>query len=127
MNRKSLIAGGLAGALAASSGASVVFADWCADDPAIQVGPSQVVYLTDQADSSHLASLQAVRYRVLGSPQLSDGLHVTLLVYVPTDASGNSFDVQYTISTGPNGTGNVLASGKTESGNIVIVQFVIPS
>ena len=127
MNRKFLIAGGLAGALAASGGATAVFADWCADDPVIQVGGGQVVYLTDRADSAHLASLQAVRYSVLYTEQRQDGKHVTLLLYVPADASGESFDVQYTISTGPNGSGSVLASGETESGRIVIVNFVVPN
>jgi len=127
VNRKFLIAGGLAGALAAGSGASVVIADFCADDPVIQVGPNQVAYLTDQADSSHLPSLQAVKYRVLHTEQAADGTHVTLLLYIPNDPNGDSFVVQYTISTGPNGSGTLLAQGETESGEILIVQFVLPN
>jgi hypothetical protein len=127
VNRKFLIAGGLAGALATGSGASVVVADFCADDPVIQVAPGQVVYLTDQADSSHLASLQAVKYRVLHTHKSEDGTHVTLLLYVPSDPTGDSFDVKYTVSTGPNGSGNQLASGTTESGKVVIVHFVVPN
>ena len=127
MNRKFLIAGGLAGALAAGSGASVVIADFCADDPVVQIGPDQVVYLTDQADSSHLASLQSVKYRVLHTNQSADGTRVTMLLYFPSDPTGESFDVQYTVSTGPNGSGSVLASGETESGKVVIVNFVAPS
>ena len=127
MNRKFLIAGGVAGALAAGSGASAVFADFCADDPLIQIGDGQVVYLTDQADASHLASLQAVKYRVLHTNRSADGTHVTLLVYVPSDPTGESFDVSYTVSSGPNGSGNVLAQGQTESGKVVIVHFLLPN
>lgn len=127
MNRKFLIAGGLAGALAAGSGASVVFADFCADDPVIQIGDGQVAYLTDRADSSHLASLQAVKYRVLHSKPSADGTHVTMLLYVPSDPSGEPFDIDYTVSTGPDGSGNVLAQGETESGKVVIVHFVLPN
>jgi hypothetical protein len=127
VNRKFLIAGGLAGVLAVGNGASVVMADFCADDPVIQVGNGQVVYLTDEADSSHLASLQAVKYRVLHTDRTADGTHVTLLLYFPNDSNGASFDVDYTVSTGPNGSGNVLAQGHTESGKAVVIQFVLHS
>ena len=128
MNRKFLLAGGLAVALAAGSGASVVIADFCADDPVIQVAPGKVVYLTDRADGAHLSSLQAVKYRVLYT--YTDGAgrtHVTLLVYVPSDPSGESFALGYTVSTGPDGSGLVLAQGETESGKVVIIQFILPN
>ena len=128
MNRKFLLASGLAGALAAGSGVSVVIADWCADDPMIQISPGHVVYLTDAADSSHLASLQAVTYRVLQTSTDQDGTHVTLLLYFPNDfVTGDSFNLSYTISTGPNGSGNVLAQGQTESGQVLIVNFTLPN
>jgi hypothetical protein len=128
VNRKFLLAGGLAGALAAGSGASVVIADFCADDPIIQIAPGKVAYLTDQADSPHLASLQAVKYRVLHTSTDQDGrTHVTLLVYVPSDPSGDSFDVKYTVSSGPDGSGEVLADGETESGKVVIIHFILPN
>jgi hypothetical protein len=118
----------LAGALAAGSGASVGIADWCADDPIIQVAPGHVVYLTDTADSLHLASLQAVQCRVLQTSTDEDGtIEVTLLILVPNDPTGASFDVSYTISTGPNGSGNVLAQGQTQSGQVVIVHFDLPA
>ena len=128
MNRKFLLAGGLAGALAAGSGASVVIADFCADDPLIQITPGQAVYLTDTADSSHLASLQAVTYKVLQTATDSNGVtHVTLLIYFPNDLTGADFNVGYTISTGPNGSGNVLAQGTTDSGDLLIVNFTLPN
>ena len=128
MNRKFLVASGLAGALAAGSGASVVIADWCADDPMIQIAPGKVAYLTDTADSSHLASLQAVQYWVLNTSNYTDGTtKVTLLIYVPSDPSGQSFDLSYTISTGPDGSGNVLAEGRAESGQLLIVTFALPN
>lgn len=128
MNRKFLLAGGLAGALAAGSGASVVIADFCADDPLIQILPGRAVYLTDTADSSHLASLQAVTYQVLQAAPDSQGtVHVTLLIYIPNDPTGASFQVSYTISTGPNGSGNVLAQGTTDSGDFLIVNFTLPN
>ena len=128
MNRKFLLAGGLAVALAAGSGASVVIADFCADDPIIQIAPGKVVYLTDVADSAYLANLQSVKYRVLHTHVDGQGrTHVTLLVYVPSDPSGDSFDVKYTVSTGPNGSGLVLAEGETESGKVVIIHFILPN
>jgi hypothetical protein len=127
VNRKFLLAGGLAGALAAGSGASVVIADFCADDPMIQVTPHHVVYLTDYADSSHLASLQAVKYRVLHTSTDDDGrTRVTLLIYLPSDPTGD-FEAKYTVSTGPNGSGRVLAEGETESGRVAIVYFSLPN
>jgi hypothetical protein len=128
VNRKFLLASGLAGVLAAGSGASVVIADFCADDPIIQIAPGKVVYLTDRADSSHLASLQAVKYRVLQPSTDGAGrTHVTMLIYVPSDPTGESFDVKYLVSTGPNGSGDVLAEGETESGKVVIVHFILPN
>ena len=128
MNRKFLVASGLAGALAAGSGASVVIADWCADDPMIQIAPGQVVYLTDSADGSHLASLQAVQYQVLNTSTGQNGhTEVTLLLYFPNDPTGSSFDISYTISTRPNGSGKVLAEGHAESGQALIVTFDLPN
>ena len=127
MNRKFLLAGGLAGAMAVGGGASVVIADFCADDPMIQVAPNRVVYLTDYADPQYLTSLQAVKYAVLGS--YSDGsgaLHVTLLIYIPDSPEGQ-FETRYVISTGPNGSGNVLATGTGQSGGLIIVRFVVPN
>jgi len=127
VNRKHIIAGGLAGALAASTGASAVFADWCADDPAIQIA-GKTVYLTDYADQAYAIDLQAVQYRVLYTHRDKAGqLHVTLLVYVPSHPTGEDFDTRYVVSTGPNGSGNVLAQGKGHSGRVVIVQFVLPN
>ena len=53
--------------------------------------------------------------------------HVTLLVNVPSDPSGDSFDVKYSVSTGPNGSGLMLAHGETESGKVVIINFILPN
>jgi hypothetical protein len=128
VNRKFLLASGLAGALAVGSGASVVIADFCADDPIIEIAPGKVVYLTDYADSSHLASLQAVKYRVLHTHTDRQGrMHVTLLIYVPSDPTGESFDASYVISTGPDGSGTVLAQGESGSGKVVVVHFILPN
>ena len=126
MNRRYLLAGGLAGAMAIGTGSSVVIADFCADDPVIQVAPGQVVYLTDYADSQYVDGLKAVKYRVLYTYRDQAGhLHVTLLVYVPSAATGDQFDINYVISTGPDGSGNVLAQGHGQSGQVLIVRFVV--
>jgi hypothetical protein len=127
VNRKFLLAGGLAGAMAIGSGATVVIADWCADDPMIQVSPTQVVYLTNYADTQYLASLQAVQWRVLATYlDASGALHVTLLIYIPNSPQGQ-FDTRYVISTGPDGSGNVLVTGEGQSGSLIIVRFVLPN
>jgi hypothetical protein len=93
----------------------------------IQVAPNQVVYLTNYAESEHLASLQAVQYRVLYTYTDANGrLHVTLLIYIPNAPQGQ-FDVRYVISSGPDGSGNVLVQGDGHSGKILIVRFLLPS
>ena len=126
MNRKYLLAGGLAGALAIGTGSSVVIADFCADDPVIEVAPGKVVYLTDYADSQYFDSLKAVRYRVLNTHSDQAGhLHVTLLLYIPSAPTGDQFAISYLISTGPDGSGNLLTRGDAQSGQVLIVRFVV--
>jgi hypothetical protein len=126
VNRKYLLAAGLAGAMAIGTGSSVVIADFCADDPVITVAPNKVVYLTDYADSQYLDSLKAVRYRVLYTYGDQSGrLHVTLLIYIPSGPTGDQFDIDYVISTGPDGSGTVLAKGHGQSGQVLILRFVV--
>lgn len=110
MKKKMLAAGGAVAAVSAAGAFSSAFADWCADDPAIQIG-SQTVYVTQYApDAEYAADLAAAKYQVrvlnIGSAQL-----VTIAVNnPPVDAgTGQPYEVYDVVSTGPNGTGTVLA------------------
>jgi hypothetical protein len=110
MKKKILAAGGAVAAVGVAGAFSSAFADWCADDPAIQIG-NQTVYVTQYApDAMYADELAAATYQVrvlnLGPAQL-----VTIAVNNPKvdDQTGKPYEVIDVVSTGPNGTGKVLA------------------
>lgn len=97
-------------AVGAAGAFSSAFADWCADDPAIQIG-DRTVYVTQYApDAMYADEIAAANYQVrvlnLGAAQL-----VTIQVNNPKvdDQTGQPYEVIDVVSTGPNGTGQVLA------------------
>ena len=110
MKRKIIAAGGAVAAAGAAGAFGSAFADWSADDPAIQIG-GQTVYVTQYTpDARYADELAQATYQVrvlnLGGSQL-----VTIAVNNPRldDQSGEPYEVIDVASTGPNGTGTVLA------------------
>lgn len=111
-------------AVGAAGAFSSAFADWCADDPAIQIG-DRTVYVTQYApDSKYVDELGAARYQVrvlnLGGSSL-----VTIAVTTPAvdDQTGQPFEVIDIVSTGPNGTGTVLARAHGSSQYPTVLVF----
>ena len=105
-----MAAGGAVAAVGAAGAFTTAFADWCADDPAIQIG-DKTVYVTQYApDSKYMDELHSAKFQVrvlnLGPSQL-----VTIAVTTPRvdDETAQPFEVFDVVSTGPNGTGTVLA------------------
>lgn len=124
MKKKLIAAGGAVAAVGAAGAFSTAFADWCADDPAIQIG-TQTVYVTQYApDSMYLDELQKATYqvRVLN---LGDTRLVTIAVVTPPvdDQTGQPFQVMDVVSTGPNGTGTVLARAAGQSNYPTVLIF----
>lgn len=124
MKRKMLAAGGAVAAAGAAGAFSSAFADWCADDPAIQIG-DQTVYVTQYApDAGYADELAAATYQVrvlnLGQNRL-----VTIAVNNPPvdDQSGQPYEVLDVVSTGPNGSGTVLARSSGTSSNPLVLIF----
>lgn len=119
-----MAAGGAVAAVGAAGAFTTAFADWCADDPAIQIG-DKTVYVTQYApDSKYMDELQAAKFQVrvlnLGVSQL-----VTIAVTTPTvdDQTGLPYEVIDVVSTGPNGTGTVLARAHGNSRHPTVLVF----
>lgn len=119
-----MVAGGAVAAVGAAGAFSGAFADWCADDPAIQIG-DRTVYVTQYAtDAKYADEVGAASYQVrvlnLGVSQL-----VTITVTNPPldDETGRGYEVWDVVSTGPNGTGDVLARAHARSDNPVVLVF----
>lgn len=128
MKKKILAAGGAVAAVGAAGAFTSAFADWCADDPAIQIG-SRTVYVTQSApDAEYAADLAAATYQVrvlrIGPAQL-----VTITVNnPPVDAqTGKAYEVYDVVSTGPNGTGTVLARSYGTSRYPTVLIFKLES
>ncbi len=121
-----MAAGGAVAAVGAAGAFTSAFADWCADDPAIQIG-DQTVYVTQYApDSKYMDELHSARFQVrvlnLGVSHL-----VTIAVTTPIidDETGQPFEVIDVVSTGPNGTGTVLARahGNSQRPNVLVFKL----
>lgn len=124
MKKKMIAAGGAVAAVGAAGTISAAFADWCADDPAIPIG-DRTVYVTQYAnDSMYADELAAATFQVrvlnLGVSQL-----VTITVNNPKvdDQTGRPYDVMDVVSTGPNGTGQVLARAHGASERPIVLIF----
>lgn len=124
MKRKIIAAGGAVAAVGAAGAFTTAFADWCADDPAIQIG-DKTVYVTQYApDSSYMDELHSAKFQVrvlnLGGAHL-----VTIAVTTPhvDDETGQPFEVIDVVSTGPNGTGTVLARAHGHSQYPTVLVF----
>jgi hypothetical protein len=106
--------------------------EWCSDDPAIHFrdgsGHIQTVYLTtfgEGVEHSHAVSAEAYSY----GTEIGDHGHKTtvkLTVFVPDD-SRRHFHVRCVVSTGPGGTGIVLAHHDGESGHNSDLEFELKS
>ncbi len=108
----------------AMSDAAPLLGEWSATDPAIRIGDT-IVYLTQYAPDARAASARfGVRYKV-HSVRLGDRSRlVTLVVYVQEDvATGRRFDTVNIVSTGPNGSGTILARGFGRSDHPSVLVF----
>jgi hypothetical protein len=113
--------------LTAISGAA---SEWCSEDPVIHFvdagGHSQTVYLTaygEGVEHSHAVSAMAYTY----ATEYGDHGHKTkvkLVVFVPDDCR-HHFHVRSVVSTGPGGTGVVLAHHDGDSGHNSGLEFEI--
>lgn len=124
MKKKLAAAGGAVAAVGVSGALSTAFADWCAFDPEIKIG-NQTVYVTQYApDSMYMDELAAAKFkvRVLNLP---DSKLVTIAVTTPRvdDQTGQPFEVIDVVSTGPNGTGTVLARSHGHSNYPTVLVF----
>jgi len=124
VKKKILAAGGAVAAVGAAGAFTSAFADWCADDPAIQIG-DRTVYVTQYApEAEYAADIAAATYQVrvlnFGAAQL-----VTIAVNNPkVDAqTGKPYEIYDVVSTGPNGTGTVLARSYGNSQYPVVLVF----
>lgn len=109
---------------------SGVASEWCSEDPAIHFtdasGHGQTVYLTAYGDGvEHSRAVSAVAYAL--STEYTDHGHrttVKLVVFVPDDCR-HHFHVRDVVSTGPDGTGLVLARHDANSGQRSDLDFEI--
>jgi hypothetical protein len=114
------------------AGTTAAAAEWCSDDPAIYLvdaaGNRHTVYLTTYGDGlEHKPQVTAQTYWY--SLKTADGGHATkvkLHVFVP-DARTHHFHVRSVVSTGPNGTGQVLAHHDGDSGHANGMDFELGS
>ncbi len=114
------------------AGTTAAAAEWCSDDPAIYLvdaaGNRHTVYLTTYGEGlEHKPQVSAQSYAY--SLESADGGHKTkvkLQMFVP-DGSAHHFHVHSVVSTGPNGTGRVLAHHDGDSGHANAMDFELES
>ena len=122
------------GAAAAVTTALIQFAttasaaEWCSDDPALQfvdaAGNVHTVYITTYGDGiEHQPQVAAQTFSYsIESERAGHKTKVKLKVFVP-DAGNRHFHVRSVVTTGPSGTGRVLAHHDGDSGHSNGVDF----
>ena len=117
----------LALVLAAISGSA---SEWCSEDPAIHFvdakGNTHTVYLTaygDGVEHSHAVSATTFTYCTEYGDH-GQKTKIRLVVFVPDDCR-HHFHVRTLVSTGPGGTGVVLAHHDSDSGHSSDLEFEI--
>jgi hypothetical protein len=114
------------------SAVNAAASEWCSDDPTIHFrdggGHIQTVYLTTYGDGlEHVHAVRAQAYSF--GTEVGDHGHKTkvkLTVFVPDD-SRHHFHVRWVVSTGPGGTGIVLARHEGDSGHNSDLEFEVSS
>lgn len=126
--KRSLLAAPLAALALFLSALTAVASEWCSEDPPIHfvdaTGHTRTVYLTAYGEGvEHSHAVSAVSYT--SAIEYGDHGHKTkvrLVVFVPDD-SRHHFHVRTVVSTGPGGTGVVLARHDGDSGHGSAVDF----
>jgi hypothetical protein len=127
--RRWRIAAAAAGFVAACIAVPVQGAEWCLNDPQLNIPTSSresvTVYVTEGVmGAQHQAQLAAARISYTTHTASKKSLLVTVHDYVPSDSSG-SFATELIVSSKPSGSGEVYGSAYGKSGATMTVWFWI--